>query len=64
MGTSAGLFQTSRYVGSILAGTLLGLVFGHRIDVDRLHALSLLLGSLGLLILLLSLLSSSFRTAP
>jgi MFS family permease len=60
MGATAGLFQTSRYVGSILSASLLGLVFGHRIDVGRLHILSGLLGSLGIVILLLSLLSSSF----
>jgi MFS family permease len=62
MGATAGLFQTSRYVGSILSASLLGLVFGHRIDVARLHVLSALLGSLGVVILLLSLLSSSFRS--
>jgi MFS family permease len=60
MGATAGLFQTSRYLGSILSASLLGLVFGHRIDVPRLHVLSGLLGSIGLLILALSLLSSSF----
>lgn len=62
MGATAGLFQTSRYVGSILSASLLGLVFGNRIDVGRLHVLSALLGSLGVVILLLSLLSSSFRS--
>lgn len=64
MGATAGLFQTSRYVGSILSATLLGLVFGHRIDIRQLHILSGLLGSLGIVILLLSLLSSSFGNDP
>jgi hypothetical protein len=63
-GATAGLFQTSRYVGSILSATLLGLVFGHRIDVTRLHILSAALGSLGIVILALSLATASFRSAP
>lgn len=60
MGATAGLFQTSRYVGSILSASLLGIVFGHRINIERLHVLAGLLGSIGVLVLLLSLLSSSF----
>lgn len=61
VGSAAGLFQTSRYVGTILSASLLALVFGHRIDVSRLHLLGFALGSLGLVILALSLLTSSFR---
>lgn len=60
IGTAAGLFQTSRYLGAILSASLLGLVFGPRIDVARLHVLSVALGCLGLLILALTLLTSSF----
>jgi MFS family permease len=60
MGATAGLFQTARYVGSILSASLLGVVFGQRIDVSQLHLLGAALGCVGLLIFALSLLSSSF----
>lgn len=60
IGAAAGLFQTSRYVGTILSASLLALVFGHRIDVPRLHVLSLVLGALALLILGLSFRTPSF----
>lgn len=36
-GSASGLFQTSRYLGSILSSSLLGLAFNHSIDFAHLH---------------------------
>jgi MFS family permease len=51
-GAAGGLFQTSRYVGSILATALIGAVFGERASTDGLHRIALvcLVISLGLLL--------------
>ena len=43
VGAASGLFQTSRYVGTILASTLLSLVFGRGLDAARLHILGIVL---------------------
>jgi MFS family permease len=40
-GAAGGLFQTSRYVGSILATALIGALFGARASTSALHAIAL-----------------------
>lgn len=39
-GAASGLFQTSRYLGTILATTALAIAFGQVVDTARLHALA------------------------
>jgi MFS family permease len=53
VGTASGLFQTSRYLGTILSASLLGLAFGQRIDAHRLHVIAVVLAALSGAILLL-----------
>lgn len=36
-GSASGLFQTSRYIGSILSSSLLGILFSTHLDVQHLH---------------------------
>ncbi|WP_106495196.1 MFS transporter [Lentibacillus sp. Marseille-P4043] len=36
-GSASGLFQTSRYLGSILSSCLLGLAFNSHLDIEHLH---------------------------
>ncbi len=43
IGPSAGLFQTSRYLGSILSSVVLGLVFSKEITPAHLHILGYVL---------------------
>jgi MFS family permease len=45
MGAASGLFQTARYIGTMLAAGTLGVVFGERIDAAQLHQLALILGA-------------------
>lgn len=52
IGSASGLFQTSRYLGTILSASLLGLAFGQRIDAHRLHLLAIALAALSGLIVL------------
>ncbi|KYD02704.1 MFS transporter [Heyndrickxia sporothermodurans] len=40
-GTASGLFQTSRYIGSILSSSLLGIVFTAHLDVQHLHKVAI-----------------------
>lgn len=40
MGTASGLFQTSRYLGSILSSSVIGLLFGAAVNTSGLHAIS------------------------
>lgn len=40
-GTASGLFQTSRYIGSILSSCLLGIVFNRHLDVEHLHIVAI-----------------------
>lgn len=40
-GSASGLFQTSRYLGSILSGSLLGLTFNQHIDQAHLHLVAI-----------------------
>jgi MFS family permease len=55
IGSASGLFQTSRYLGTILSASLLGLAFGHQIDAHRLHVMAVALVALAGLIVLLTL---------
>jgi MFS family permease len=54
IGTASGLFQTSRYLGTILSSVLLGLVFGNHLDTPSLHALGTVLAVLGLVVIWMS----------
>lgn len=40
-GSASGLFQTSRYLGSILSSSLLGLAFNRHLDTQHLHNVAL-----------------------
>lgn len=40
-GSASGLFQTSRYLGSILSSSLLGLTFNRHLDVANLHIVAI-----------------------
>ncbi len=55
VGAAAGLFQTSRYLGTILSASLLGLLFGDEIDTGSLHQLAWCLAAVSALVLLLDL---------
>jgi MFS family permease len=46
-GAAGGLFQTSRYVGSILATALIGALFGERASTGGLHAIALVCVAVG-----------------
>jgi MFS family permease len=43
IGAAGGLFQTCRYLGAMLSGTLIGVVFGRGTTTAALHALAVLL---------------------
>jgi MFS family permease len=43
IGTTSGLFQTCRYLGSILSSIVLGLIFGEEITAEHLQILSIVL---------------------
>ena len=55
-GSASGLFQTSRYLGSILSGSLLGLTFNAHLDQAHLHLVATVCFVFCLLIVGLSLL--------
>lgn len=40
-GSASGLYQTSRYMGSILSSSLLGLLFNRHMDVQHLHMVAI-----------------------
>jgi sugar phosphate permease len=52
IGAAGGLFQTCRYVGAILSGVVIGIVFAAGISTPGLHVLAVLLAvlSAGLLV--------------
>lgn len=54
IGVSSGLFQTSRYFGSILSSVVLGLVFGNEISSGSLHQLGYVLIGLSIIVSLIS----------
>lgn len=41
-GSASGLFQTSRYLGSILSSSLLGIVFTGHLDFEHLHTVAII----------------------
>ncbi|WP_206881625.1 MFS transporter [Alicyclobacillus mali (ex Roth et al. 2021)] len=53
--TASGLFQMSRYMGTILSTVVLGLLFGARLTTSALHILAVVLACLGALVLVMSL---------
>ncbi|GGH78231.1 EmrB/QacA subfamily drug resistance transporter [Pullulanibacillus pueri] len=54
-GAASGLFQTSRYLGSISSSTILGLLFSEHLDIAHLHTVVYVCIVGGLLVLALSL---------
>jgi len=54
-GSASGLFQTSRYLGSILSGSLLGLTFNRHLDHLHLHIVAIICLVFCLLVVLLAL---------
>jgi hypothetical protein len=61
MGTASGLFMTSRYLGTILSTSLLGVAFGQHIGVTQLHVVATVLAALGALVLAQSIRSPTLR---
>jgi MFS family permease len=54
-GAAAGLFQTFRFIGAVLATSLLGIVFAEGVDSAGLHELALVLAGVSVVVLLGSL---------
>jgi MFS family permease len=46
LGTASGLFMTSRYFGTILSGSLLGIVFAERVGSAELHTIGFVIVAL------------------
>ena len=55
MGTASGLFQTSRYIGSILSSSVIGLLFGASVSTSGLHAIAWVMVTLSAVLVLVSL---------
>lgn len=55
MGTASGLFQTSRYIGSILSSSVIGVLFGAAVNTSGLHAMSWVMVTLSALLVVVSL---------
>lgn len=53
-GAASGLFMTSRYIGTILSSSLLGILFGSRISTGNFHWIALVCACLGVVIYLLT----------
>lgn len=54
IGVSSGLFQTSRYFGSILSSVVLGLIFGNEISADSLQQLGYVLIGISIIVSIIS----------
>lgn len=54
-GSASGLFQTSRYLGSILSSSLLGLTFNRHLDTQHLHIVAIVCFIFCILVLALAL---------
>jgi len=54
MGAAAGLFQTFRYVGSILSASLLGLVFSNSVSSAGLHTIALVIAVVSVVLLVVA----------
>lgn len=61
MGAASGLFMTSRYLGTILSTSLLGVAFGQHIGVAQPHVVAIVLAVLGALVLAQSIRSPTLR---
>jgi MFS family permease len=61
---AAGLFQTSRYLGTILSTSLLGIAFGHSISAAHLHAVAAAMAVIATVILALSCRQPRTRRLP
>src|SRR5574342_1110773 len=55
LGTTSGLFQTCRYLGSILASIILGLIFGEEITAESMKIIGQVLLVTGIISFLMSL---------
>ncbi len=55
MGAASGLFQTFRYVGAILSTSLLGVLFGQRVDTSGLHQIAVVISVISALLVVASL---------
>jgi EmrB/QacA subfamily drug resistance transporter len=53
-GAASGLFMTSRYLGTILSSSLLGIVFGQNTSTTQFHIIALIGAVIGCIILFLS----------
>ncbi|WP_085521512.1 MFS transporter [Tuberibacillus sp. Marseille-P3662] len=62
-GTASGLFQTSRYLGSILSSTLLGLLFNTHLDITHLHYVAMVCLAVSVLVVCLGLRHPSRQSA-
>jgi MFS family permease len=51
---ASGLFQTARYMGTILSTVLLGILFGSHLSTLDLHHMGIILAALGILVILMS----------
>jgi EmrB/QacA subfamily drug resistance transporter len=60
-GTASGLFQTSRYLGAILSGSLLGILFNRYVDTEHFHLVLLVCFVFCILVIILSLRLPSSR---
>jgi MFS family permease len=54
-GAASGLFMTSRYIGTILSSSLLGILFGTTISTAHFHTLTWLSSILAFIVLLMTL---------
>jgi MFS family permease len=64
MSAAAGLLQTSRYLGTILATSLLGIAFSDAITAAELHAVALVLAAVSVATLMLSVRRASSPRVP
>lgn len=51
---ASGLFQTARYMGTILSTVLLGVLFGNHLSTNGVHLLGIVLAVLGLFVIWMS----------
>lgn len=53
-GTASGLFMTSRYIGTILSSSLLGILFGKEVTTSHFHMIGVVGAIVGIAVLLLT----------
>jgi predicted MFS family arabinose efflux permease len=64
IGTASGLFRTFSYTGSIASATITGLVFHTHVTDGGLHTIAAILIGVGAVVLLMSVLDRTLRSAP